>query len=429
MGDKTLLVQWDKELVGAIEPRRNGRIVFSYAQEWLDTRRRPISLSLPCSQKSFDAQKSTAFFDNLLPEEHMLKELCRANRIAEDDTYAILRLFGQDCAGALVVAPEGEAEETPAPAYQDITGELEDILSRNSGGPQGSLIVETSARLSIAGAQNKLPVYYDQGRFSVPEPHSHAPTNAILKPISPRFPDLHRNELFCMELARATGLPTPEAIILQIGASPAYVVMRYDRKVVDGNLVRIHQEDFCQVLGVSRLFKYQEHGGPGFASSSRLLLNPLLTKDETARERFIQCAVFNYVIGNCDAHGKNFSLLYEQDGQAALAPFYDLASTMAYPELDQKFAMAIGKTYRFDRPPFYIDEHFWKQFAADMNIRFDLLKEIIQKTCATLQAAVEPLMEKHVGLYGPAPIYDKIARVVRDGLRRLEDLSGIYVSP
>lgn len=413
-----LTVQWDGETVGHISPHRRGNITFAYAQEWLESRNQPISLSLPCAEERFDARKSTAFFDNLLPEEGIYKDLCREARIDEADIYNFLRLFGQECAGALTIFEEGTPRPAIAAAYRDITDELEALLQKYQGSPQGSLIAETNARLSIAGAQNKLPVVWENGRFLVPEDGSFAPTTAILKPTTSRFPDLHRNELFCMELARASGLTTPDARILQLGNYQAYVVMRYDRRRAGGNIVRIHQEDFCQALGISRVHKYEENGGPGFAACGRLLLHPAISGHAPARETFIKCAIFNYIIGNCDAHGKNFSLLYQRENGITLAPFYDLVSTMTYPELAQKFAMAIGKTFRFDR----VGEHSWRQFAADLNIRPERLYFLMEEVHAAVTPAMEPLAAEHERQYGPSPIYEHLVRVVRDGLRQVRSI-------
>jgi HipA N-terminal domain len=412
---KLLAVQWAGETVGHLAPQRKGRVKFSYAPEWIEKNNQPISLSLPCSEVSFDAQKSTAFFGNLLPEENMHKELCREAHIAVADTYTFLHRFGQECAGALVIVPEGEEPEYHSPVYRDITDELDSIISSHKGVPIGNLIAKTGVRLSIAGAQNKLPVTVENGRFFVPADGSYAPTTAILKPTSYFFPDLHRNELFCMELARSIGLDTPEASLLKIGEYQAYVIMRYDRQRNESGIVRLHQEDFCQALGVSHDQKYEEYGGPGFAACGKVLLHPLVSEYGAARESFIKCALFNYVIGNCDAHAKNFSLLYHGTKGLRLAPFYDLVSTMAYPELAQKFAMAIGKTFRFDR----IAEHSWKEFAAAMNIRAERVFSLAEEVCASVAPAVEPLAARHEKQYGTAPIYETLAQVVRKGLEQL----------
>ena len=416
--EKMLTVQWGKETVGFLTPHRKGRVKFSYAPEWIEKYNQPVSLSLPCTQEHFDAQKSTSFFDNLLPEENMYKELCREGRIDEADIYNFLRLFGQECAGALTIFPERKPEAPNAHDYRDITNELEALLERHQGMPQNSLIVETKARLSIAGAQNKLPIHMENGRFFVPEDGSYAPTTAILKPMAVRFPDLHRNELFCMELARKAGLQTPDAEILHIGNQQAYVVMRYDRQQSESGVMRIHQEDFCQALGISRVLKYQENGGPDFAACGKILLHPLISRNNEAREDFIKCAIFNYVIGNCDAHGKNFSLLYQWGQGVYLAPFYDLVSTMAYPGLDQKFAMSIGKTFRFDR----IAEHSWKQFAMDVNIRVERLYLLMEEIHKSVQATLEPLIAGHEQLYGTSPIYETLSSVVMNGLNLIRNI-------
>ena len=412
---KLLLVQWAGESVGHLAPHRKGRVKFSYTPEWIEKGRQAISLSLPCNERSFDAQKSTAFFGNLLPEENIHQELCRAAHIDPNDSYSFLRRFGQECAGALVIIPEGEESAPHAPAYRDISDELESILNRHKGMPIANLIAKTGGRLSIAGAQNKLPVNMENGRFFIPADASCAPTTAILKPTNHFFPDLHRNELFCMELARSAGLNTPKASLIQIGEQQVYMVMRYDRRQTEAGIIRLHQEDFCQALGVSHAQKYEEHGGPGFAACSKLLLHPLVSEYHTARENFIKCALFNYVIGNCDAHAKNFSLLYHENREIHLAPFYDLLSTMAYPELNQKFAMAIGRTFRFDR----IAEHSWKEFAAAMKLRPERIFALAAELCASVAPALEPLATEHEKRYGAAPIYETLVRLTKKGLEQV----------
>jgi serine/threonine-protein kinase HipA len=284
--------------------------------------------------------------------------------------------------------------------------------------PPSSLIAEIKARLSIAGAQNKLPIHIKNGRFFVPEDGSNAPTTAILKPATAQFSGIHRNELFCMELARAVGLSTPDASILQIGEYQAYIVMRYDRQQLETGVIRLHQEDFCQALQYSRVFKYEENNGPGFSACNKILLHPLLSGSAAARDAFIKCAVLNYILGNCDAHGKNFSLLYQRGKGVYLAPFYDLVSTMVYPGLEQKFAMAIGKTFRFDR----IAEHSWQRFAADMHIRQEKLHILMAEVSEAVTARIEPLAAEHETRYGAAPIYEMLLRIIRNGLGRIRQV-------
>ena len=129
---------------------------------------------------------------------------------------------------------------------------------------------------------------------------------------------------------------------------PVLIIKRYDRLEENGKLIRIHQEDFCQALGIMPENKYEEEGGPSFASCIRLIEN---NSSDPIRdlEAFLEMGIFNFFIGNCDAHGKNFSFLMFEDGRIRLAPFYDLTSTAIYPELDRNTAMKYGNEKRLDR--------------------------------------------------------------------------------
>lgn len=139
------------------------------------------------------------------------------------------------------------------------------------------------------------------------------------------------------------------------------LVERFDRWV-DGDMThRIHQEDFCQALGIAPETKYAIEGGPSFASCFALL------REETTRPRdilrLLDAAIFNAVIGNADAHGKYFSLLYRSDG-TVLAPLYDLRVTALYPEVATRFAMPIGRANQLD----HLDAKAWARFAEDMGL-------------------------------------------------------------
>jgi len=416
--DYRLSVLWDGETVGHITPARNGGLTFAYAQSWLESARRPISLSLPCSEKFFDETRSIAFFENLLPEEDQYQELCSKARLSQRDIYGFLEHYGKECAGALVIVNDWEADEPLQNVnYRDVTEELERGLAENILQPQTNLISKMGTRLSIAGAQNKLPVLWKDDRFFVPEADSFAPTNAILKPASSRFPDLHKNELFCMKLARAVGLKVPDAALVSFGDNLAYVVKRYDRAETEGGIERLHQEDFCQALGVSRVHKYEENRGPGFAACGQLLLRPEVTDAAGARDDLIRCAVFNYLIGNCDAHAKNFSLLYEKDAGIRLAPFYDLVSTKAYPNLSSRFAMALGKTWEYGE----VTKDSWKQFAKSLTVRDKLVFRLMEELSDVVADKLEDVYGQFCEEYGRSKVCGEVKKIVESGLRNLID--------
>lgn len=161
------------------------------------------------------------------------------------------------------------------------------------------------------------------------------------------FRDIVANEYACLRLASEFGLPVPVAGIAEIGR-PVLVIERYDRvRLPDGAISRLYQEDSCQALGVMPERKYQSDGGPGFSDPFRLIRGAC-TAPIHDLELLVGIALFNLLVGDCDAHGKNFSLLHRED-TIGLAPFYDLVSTTCWPELDTKLSMRIGKEYGLHR--------------------------------------------------------------------------------
>jgi serine/threonine-protein kinase HipA len=364
-----LQVIWNKRLVGTLDRHKKGRVVFQYSQDWIETESASISLSLPCRKEKFAPAISTAFFENLLPESSTRTILAFRNRFDKKDTYSFLENFGEDCAGALSIIPDDQEPDFTPGQYENITSELIEVLDKMQVDPERyNLYPEIKqAKLSLAGAQDKLPVYIKGIEVYLPKNPGSATTH-IIKPINAGFTDIPRNEAFCMELAQRSGFLVPNSRILKIGGHELFVVDRYDRQLLDKEIVRIHQEDFCQAMGYPAERKYQETGGPGFSECRRLIDEYLSNEGVANRLLFIRMMVFNYIIGNHDAHGKNFSILH--DNGFKLAPFYDLVSTQIYP-LDKKFAMAIGQTFRLDR----IQDHSFDLFAKDMNVRSDLLKK------------------------------------------------------
>jgi len=199
-------------------------------------------------------------------------------------------------------------------------------------------------RLSLAGAQNKLAVHIQNGTISLPLNNS--PSTHIIKPAIDRFPDVVENETFCMNLAKQCGLPVASASSESAEDINYLLTKRYDRIYrPDHSIERIHQEDFCQALGYPPHLKYQNEGGPNIAQCFDLIRN-ISSAPAPDALTFLDTIIFNYLIGNNDAHSKNFSFLYQSKPYIArLAPLYDLISTAHYPDLSQKMAMKIGKKY------------------------------------------------------------------------------------
>ena len=225
---------------------------------------------------------------------------------------------------------------------------------------------DADMRLSLAGAQDKLPVVAG-GRIGLPR--FGTPSSHILKPMITGALGIEGsvfNEGFCMALASALQLNVAPTAIAQVGERPYLLVECYDRQ--HDTKQRLHQEDFCQALGVPPETKYQNEGGPDLLQSFALLRRATRPSAPQVLQllqllQLLDPVIFNALIGNHDAHGKNFSLLYTPRG-TVLAPLYDLLATAVYPRLTDKMAMKIGSKYRFTE----VQAPHWERFAVDADL-------------------------------------------------------------
>lgn len=345
--------------------QEKGRMRFAYREDWL-VRSKPllISQSLPLQADVYDGPEVEAFFGNLLPEGDVRTSVSRALQISARNDYALLNAIGGDCAGALSL----ESADATVVQQTEAIGSFLDTAALTQLAqdlPLRPLLVgESGIRLSLAGAQIKLALCNAGGMWVKPAPGG--VTTHILKPPIRDIEGSVENEAFCMMLAKQCALGVPDC---WIHPQPLlYVVVRYDRQhnPLNGRVERLHQEDFCQALGVAAKNKYQNEGGPGLKECFDLVRR-VCTDPVGDRLRLLHWVIFNFLIGNHDAHAKNISLLYA-DGKVQLAPFYDLLSTVVYQGLDDKFAMKIGgaKSLR------YMTMRNWDLFAEEcgLNPRF-----------------------------------------------------------
>lgn len=358
-----LSVWWDDAVVGELRLNEHGDISFIYNTDWsADAARPALSVSLPKRAEPFGRRECRPFFDGLLPEERALENVARALGISKGNDFALLKALGGDVAGALTLWP---AERTP-PQYdgKTQTRPLTDaaLVKLLETLPMRPLLAgEDGLRLSLAGAQVKLPVVLVDGHIALPVPGQ--PTTHILKPPIKGFPATTENEAFAMQLAADLGLHVAPIEVRVTKGQPYLLVTRYDRVTeADGHVRRLHQEDFCQALGILPERKYAAEGGPTFRTGFELL-RTATSSPAIAVLRLLDAAIFNFIIGNADAHGKNFSLLYGDDG-TMLAPLYDLMCTVAYPDLSANAAMKIGGASTIkDLTP-----RTWQKFAEEATL-------------------------------------------------------------
>lgn len=402
-------VYFDQRLVGGVTVDESGRFSFEYDETWIALPDSfAISQSLPLEAGKHEEGAGHAFFANLLPDGHVRQLVARRLGLSESNDFALLDALGGECAGALVISrsPPEPGQQTYRPIDEI---EIAELASR------GRAFAETSGtsgiRLSLAGAQDKLPVKVEDGRLLLPEGAS--PSTHILKFANRDYKHLPENELFVTRLAGECELPTVSAELTKIGNARHLLVKRYDR-VVDGsgNILRLHQEDLCQALGVPPGKKYEEEGGPRFDQCFAVVdaasIEPAL--DTRALIRWL---AFNAIIGNADGHAKNLSLLRTSRGSIRLAPFYDLLSTAPYPRIASRLAMAIAG----QSDPGQIKGKDWRALAKTIGVGA-IVEDTVRALAEELPERAGKVRVSMLEQYGRLPITEKILEAIRKRSRR-----------
>lgn len=376
-------VYFRDRLAGCLWLDERRQFVFQYDAGWLKgSKVFPLSLSLPLRQEPYADDAARPFFANLLPEGEIRELIARQFRISEQNVYALLEKIGGECAGAVSILTHG-TKPIDRSGYRELDEKgLHKVLADLPSRPL--LAGEKGIRLSLAGAQNKLPVYIDDnGKIYIATGNS--PSTHILKPPIPRIEDAVENEAFCMTLAGRMGLPVADSIIRK-NRDTILVVTRYDReRKKDGTAVRLHQEDFCQTLKILPEQKYESEGGP-LLERCFALLKEYSIRPAADQRALLGWVIFNVLVGNADAHAKNLSILFTDKGPR-LAPFYDLLSTQVYPDLAEKFAMKIGGENR----PRWLHPRNWERFADSVSLKRRYVLGMVHSMAARIVSIAEPL--------------------------------------
>lgn len=410
---RSLDVWWEQDVVGTLRLTPDGAMSFAYATEWLaDHDRPPISMSLPKRSHRFPARECRPFFAGLLPEEQQRDAVAAALALSRHNDFALLDALGGDVAGALMLWPSGKQPPAaglvpaPVPLGNDALFDVLEAL------PKSPLLAgRREFRLSLAGAQPKLPVVLVDGMVALPA--NGQPTTHIIKPPIDRFGALTENEFFVMRLAAGVGLDVAPVEARTVKGRSFLLVTRYDRRLDDaGRARRVHQEDFCQALGIVPEHKYEAEGGPTFARSFDLVRRAA-TRPAVELLKLLDAAIFNLIAGNADAHGKNFSLLYD-DGSTRLAPLYDLVCTAAYPELSPRMAMKIGKRAGLSE----MGVKTWPAFAEDTGLGAPYVRRRVRELSAEVQRKIATVAGG-VAQSFPGGAIDRYTDIIQDRAARV----------
>lgn len=415
---KQLHAFYESKKVGVLTKDDEEVYSFEYEKSWReDPNAFPISFLMPLDQERFGNKVTLSFFENLLPEGDVRKELEVAHKIT--GVFDFLAAFGRDCAGAITLAdradhkaPSGLRELVPI-EMNKIHKAIEENLS------VAEVISETSpGYLSLAGAQDKFPAIFKEGQFYLPK-NGYPTTHIVKVPIwRHSIKESVYNEYFCMELARAIGLEVPPCQVVD-GDHPLFVVDRFDRHQdeKDGLVHRIHQQDLCQAQGYSSEYKYESKGGPSIKQSYDFITthsSPMYRL--SGLERFLDWICFNLIIGNNDSHSKNISLLLYENKKYKLAPFYDLISTAVYPKLDGSFSFKIGERDEFSK----IGKNQIAQLEDQLGLRRDVFKRRLQSTANKVLAQFKGLSGRLKERMPNAKIPDRINALIDTRIKSLK---------
>ena len=370
----SLDVYLQSDLVGHLSQDTGGQMHFQYVESWLDgSGAAPLSQSLPLRKERFSQKECRGYFGGILLEASNREIVARNLGISARNDFAMLKEIGGECAGAVTFAPTGDRLPENRNSHRTLSSsELAVVLRELRKRPL--LAGQEGIRQSLAGAQDKVPVCLIGDEISLSL--YGAPSTHVLKPAVERFEGVVQNESLCMRLAAAIGLPTAKVQARSVEGMDFLLIERYDRvyrkdSIHGPVLERLHQEDFCQALGIVSEMKYQNEGGPSLKQCFALL-RKVSSAPVIDLARLLDAVIFNYLVGNNDAHGKNFSLLYRGLGRdhehVGLAPLYDILSTVYYPELSRTMAMKLGGEYSSEK----VWPHNFEQLAEDAGLEKSL---------------------------------------------------------
>ena len=405
---RTLDVYLQNDLVGHLVQDDSGEMTFQYVERWLNrSGATPLSQSLPLRKERFRRKECRGFFAGILPEESKREIIARNLGISPRNDYAMLERIGGECAGAVTFIAQGQALPDRNYGYRKLSeDELAAILKELPKRPL--LAGEDGIRLSLAGAQDKVAVRIEGGEVCLPL--GGAPSTHILKPAVERFDGVVFNEALCMKLAAAAGLSAAAVETRNVEGMDYLLVERHDRlhRLATSSepvIERLHQEDFCQAYGIVSEQKYQKEGGPSLKQCFALLRD-VSSAPVIDLARLLDAVTYNYLVGNNDAHGKNFSLLYRGTGtenlEIRLSPLYDVVNTVYYPELSRDMAMRIGDEYSSEK----VTPRNFEQLAEEAGLGKPLVRGRVAELSEKVIAALPKVEIAN-------PVADKVAALIR----------------
>lgn len=411
-----LIVLYQRQIVGTLTKLKNAGVEFAYEDSYrLHPQATPLSTNISLLEARHQGQSVTNWLWGLLPDsEPVLQRWGREFSVSTGSVFGLLSTpIGEDCPGAFTfVRPErvdallSQAQEIQWLNEKDVASILRELRSDATAWLGNDL----SGRFSLAGAQAKTALLWDGSRWG--RPLGHDATTHILKPAIKGLDGHDLNEHLCLQAAKSLGMLVASTSIQSFEDQRALVIRRYDRATSGQGQVRIHQEDFCQALGIHPSRKYQNEGGPSpkaVAARMRLLMPAEVAQESV--ERFVDALIWNWIIAGSDAHAKNYSLLLSGNA-VRLAPLYDIASALLYKNFEQKkirLAMKFGTDYSLE-----VRLSTWSTLARELEIPEELVRSRALRLISEAPRAFSEIAnQKEIrGLSSPLPalLTDAVAK-------------------
>lgn len=405
-----VFLEGDEDPVGTLARSPEMDVSFRYRPDYAG---RALSIRLPVREHAYGDQETRGYFANLLQEGARLDEIAARHRIERSDIVGLLAHVGLDCAGAVSIARPGEASaKTPGVLDRDYYPYAEEDLAADVEALEARRAVRRGARFSLAGVQSKMAVGMNEGG-EILHAEEGAPTTHIVKVGRPDFPGLVENEFLVMKTAEALGLPVAGCERREAGGRTFLLIERFDREVETGSVHRLHQEDACQALGLSPSVKYArdlpEGQSPRADFPHLFELEDALGDPLSFRQNIPRVAFFNWLVGNSDAHAKNFAFMHPVGGRPYLADFYDLVCIAVYPDVSQELAMPIGRHDAWDA----VSVEDWEELLGLLQIKGSAARRIIKRDLLPIAEQALDTMASVIADHG---LRMTMARRVRDSL-------------
>lgn len=342
MASKQLKVLLAGHSAGTLLQNETGQLTFCYDEAYSGV---ALSTSMPISNRTYSDSTVRPFLFGVLPDDIRVRRSLGAEfGVSPNNPFALLEHVGLDCPGAVQFCSEASISDALNRTNELRPLDAKEMARRLRLGRQQDDVswICQQEHWSLGGQQSKFALRWENGRWNSCL-GSAASTHIIKCGIGTLYLQA-LNEFISLKLASTCGIPSVSVAYQVFEGEPAIIIERYDRtRGPQGHVVRLHQEDFCQALGVLPDNKYADHGGP----STPQVIGLLKKTGPAARENvglFIAMLFFNYLIGAPDAHAKNYSLLLDEVQSPRLAPLYDVASILPYvgPHDKVRLAMSIG---------------------------------------------------------------------------------------